>query len=983
MKRLLLMAMIIAAGACPAQSEDLYHVTVASHSDAERLRSLDVQPVMVVSDGYLVLADERASARLDASGLEIQLLATEVTIDNLGIDRAKQRKTSDKREILFSDGNLRVCRLEAGMTEKAAREEQLMPLRPGRIAIAYRPPMVLNPAATMAGINFDSLITLINQDSIASYTRQLEAFGPRVAGTDACRASGLWLAAQFTSFGYDSVTVDSFVIGTQSYAGHVDTLWGCNIIACRIGAVHPNRQIVVGAHYDSEVGSPGADDNASGTASVLELARVFRQMETEMTFVFAAFDAEELGLVGSHRYAAAAAARGDSIIVMHNMDMIGHYTNDQYAALYFGPQAAYAALWSRMAYTLDDLHISAPLFGMSGGSDHYEFVQYGYDVVYAQEYDFSDRYHTPNDSTTYLNFEYMTRMIKTSLATLITVDVSLPPVSNTSARDVGDGHSIELSWLPADPAEVAEYRIYYTTYQGYWRDSLVVNKDSTRYRFSGLYEGTDYYFYVVWFDHDGRSSISMEEVTASSKFRPRQPQQLLALPARHAIRFSWQPANMELDFDHYIVSRDQVMLPDPVHDTVFLDSDPSLGTATHEYMVWAVDRDGNMSDTTSIVPVSSRAASLTEGRILAVNRSHRGSGPMVNETITGEFLRQALEGCTFDYYSDTAYSMTLSIGLMDMIDYGMLIIGGESGRTDDIGLSPAYGGMLNDLSHYLTVGGKVIIFGRWGDLRAPTMPAADTSLYLPDSAGYPYVNFFNMPGRIRSLTMIDTTGGTTLYSDFVGAHSVMPAYPDLVWDSLATLSHCNHSGARYVGVSGIPCAGFPILGPAPVDILYTYNSSNDSTLTENQPLAWRSLGGSQEYVYFHLPLSFMQRPAAVAALRRAVNDLGISVAVDDRPGPTPLPKEFALLQNHPNPFNPTTTIEFRNPMARPVMATVTIYNILGQEVRRVFDGPALSGLNRVQWDGRDADGRGVASGIYLYRLKAESATLTRKMVLLK
>jgi hypothetical protein len=101
--------------------------------------------------------------------------------------------------------------------------------------------------------------------------------------------------------------------------------------------------------------------------------------------------------------------------------------------------------------------------------------------------------------------------------------------------------------------------------------------------------------------------------------------------------------------------------------------------------------------------------------------------------------------------------------------------------------------------------------------------------------------------------------------------------------------------------------------------------------------------------------------------------------IDDPAGQ--LPGGFALEQNYPNPFNPSTTISFA--LAEPSWVTLTVYNVLGQEVRTLIDGPMAAGSHSIEWDGRDARGRETASGVYLYRLAAGSSTLTRKMVLVR
>ena len=94
-----------------------------------------------------------------------------------------------------------------------------------------------------------------------------------------------------------------------------------------------------------------------------------------------------------------------------------------------------------------------------------------------------------------------------------------------------------------------------------------------------------------------------------------------------------------------------------------------------------------------------------------------------------------------------------------------------------------------------------------------------------------------------------------------------------------------------------------------------------------------------------------------------------------------LPEQYSLAQNYPNPFNPSTNISFTLPAS--AQARIEVYNVLGKLVAVPFDGMASAGENVVVWDGRDANGETVASGIYLYRLTTSSFTETKKMMLVK
>lgn len=93
---------------------------------------------------------------------------------------------------------------------------------------------------------------------------------------------------------------------------------------------------------------------------------------------------------------------------------------------------------------------------------------------------------------------------------------------------------------------------------------------------------------------------------------------------------------------------------------------------------------------------------------------------------------------------------------------------------------------------------------------------------------------------------------------------------------------------------------------------------------------------------------------------------------------TNLPLDFSLMQNHPNPFNPTTTIQFALPEQTQV--TLTIFDVSGRKVRTLVNESRAANRHSVVWDGRDDRGQMVGSGVYFYKLDAGSFTQTRKMM---
>ncbi|MCD4830098.1 MAG: T9SS type A sorting domain-containing protein [Candidatus Cloacimonetes bacterium] len=94
-----------------------------------------------------------------------------------------------------------------------------------------------------------------------------------------------------------------------------------------------------------------------------------------------------------------------------------------------------------------------------------------------------------------------------------------------------------------------------------------------------------------------------------------------------------------------------------------------------------------------------------------------------------------------------------------------------------------------------------------------------------------------------------------------------------------------------------------------------------------------------------------------------------------------IPAVVSMTQNYPNPFNPTTMIKFSIPDEARVK--LTIYNIRGQRVVSLLEDTLPSGFHEVVWNGKDATGRTVSSGVYFYRLETGDRTLTKKMLLLK
>jgi Zn-dependent M28 family amino/carboxypeptidase len=150
-----------------------------------------------------------------------------------------------------------------------------------------------------------------------------ETIGERnVFRPQALHAAEDYIRQTWRDQGYDVVAQDYTAKGVRS----------ANLEITRRGGVAPDAIILVGAHYDSVRGSPGANDNGSGVAALLELSRLFATVEPVRTLRFVAFTNEEppfflLGRTGSAQYARAARRRGDDIRLMIALETIGCYSD--------------------------------------------------------------------------------------------------------------------------------------------------------------------------------------------------------------------------------------------------------------------------------------------------------------------------------------------------------------------------------------------------------------------------------------------------------------------------------------------------------------------------------------------------------------------------------------------------------------------------------------------------------------------------------
>ena len=205
---------------------------------------------------------------------------------------------------------------------------------------------------------------------------------------------------------FEEIGLDTYIHNHTATIGGTDTLEAGNIIAVQLGTEFPDEYIIISSHYDHPDG-PGADDNASGTAGVLECARILSQYEFKRTILYIPFNGEESWMVGSYPFAQRCARENMNILGVFNLDMIGFWPGPEYGdiTMYSGYSYISENLF-KYYQSVANLYIpEMPTYRFtemdSYGGDHMPFNIYEYPALYIGdlEYQYENiHYHKPSDT---------------------------------------------------------------------------------------------------------------------------------------------------------------------------------------------------------------------------------------------------------------------------------------------------------------------------------------------------------------------------------------------------------------------------------------------------------------------------------------------------------------------------------------------------------------------------------------------------------
>jgi hypothetical protein len=305
----------------------------------------------------------------------------------------------------------------------------------------------------------DDVRRIAGEASVArvySYEKALFDFDSKHITRPGNHLAAHYLVETYKSFGYEPV-YQWFEV-KNAHEGRT-----ANVIATLKGTVNPELVYVVSSHYDSVAGGPGADDDSSGTAALLEAARILARHPQPATIVFASFTGEESGLLGSREFVRRAIAENVQVVGALNNDMIGwandhrldstiRYSNpgirdiQHSAALQFSELITYDALY----YKGTDAHAYYEAYGdIVGGIGAYPILG-------------SPHYHQPHDTLDTINHRLVTEVARTTAATVMLLASSPSRLKGLKVESY-QNNAATLSWTPSPEKGITGYVVAWGT----------------------------------------------------------------------------------------------------------------------------------------------------------------------------------------------------------------------------------------------------------------------------------------------------------------------------------------------------------------------------------------------------------------------------------------------------------------------------------------------------------------------------------------
>lgn len=411
----------------------------SSRSNDDRVLSLVGKYFYASQDGYLSHVNYVRLEKLRKAKIEVKILDKKRLDDQaeswymVWVDSMEQGKAiREKFEPLFFHDKTMVIRI------RPEHVDTLIALKAwfSQIEEALLPPKrllkVVRPVAVTVDPFIQNLLPLVTKENLVATVQYLQDLKSRsVRYIPGNTSATTWLADQFRKL--PDLTVETPLF-TSNYGKFM------NVVATKKGFKEPNTVLVVCGHFDSTVSSgnsnfaPGADDNGTGAAGVLEIARMVAGLKLPYTVMFAFMNAEEVGLIGSKAMAKTlAGTTGIQIKAVLNMDMLADKEDNEVAVIGNTNSNWLIDVFKDVAQAYVGLKSNTLYNSNIWQSDHSSFWNIGASAILTIEGypDYSAYYHSIKDLVANFAPTMMEKIVRANLATLLTLN---PPIVEQARR---------------------------------------------------------------------------------------------------------------------------------------------------------------------------------------------------------------------------------------------------------------------------------------------------------------------------------------------------------------------------------------------------------------------------------------------------------------------------------------------------------------------------------------------------------------------
>lgn len=407
------------------------------------------------------------------------------------------------------------------------------------------PPPKVYPTVMLEADNpkIEGIVSKVSRDSLESYIQSLVGFFTRHTNSDTTSSTrGIGAARRWVFDKFSDISDRNggrLQVYYHNFQATVRGVTGLhrNVIAELPGTSTSDGKFIVGGHLDSRgrnnddaVGfAPGANDDGSGVAAVIELARLLSELQFESTLIFAAFTGEDQGLFGSRAYAQDLKSSDANIVGMVTNDVVGNIVGgggniDSVSVRCFSDQqsdeetspnrqlARYIKLQGE-AYLPNFIVNLIPSRDRPGrGGDHFSFNEQGYTAARLTEpEDNLDHQHNMDDLPQFMSFPYLTKVVKINAGSLASWADAPEPVSNVRLSSPVQGIST-LNWDQSNSNDFSAYLVAFRNPASVAYDSLKSLDDKNEFVFKLSDFPNGVFLSISAVDTDGNESVFSQEV---------------------------------------------------------------------------------------------------------------------------------------------------------------------------------------------------------------------------------------------------------------------------------------------------------------------------------------------------------------------------------------------------------------------------------------------------------------------------------------